>query len=290
MHVNFHTSGPHPLSGRWVPLKGEPAAPDYPIIVAIHGGTYTSAYFDVPGYSLLDHAAALGIPILALDRPGYGESGMLPPTDTLHRAHAEVLNQEIGAFWQAHRGNARGIVLIGHSIGGAISTILASLRPEWPLLGLAASGVGLNINPEDREAWAALPDLPLVSMPPPLKNMKMFGPPGTYDPAVAELNIAVADAPCPRRELIEITSVWPKHVRQVAAEVTVPVHYRQAEFDNLWVVNQQEVEGFGKAFTQAKWVDAAMAHATGHCIDFHYLGAPFQLEQLAFALRCAAPC
>ena len=31
-----------------------------PLIVAIHGGTYTSAYFDMPGYSLLDRAAANG--------------------------------------------------------------------------------------------------------------------------------------------------------------------------------------------------------------------------------------
>lgn len=43
---------------------------DYPLVIAIHGGTYTSTYFDVPGYSLLDRAAALGIPSIAIDRPG----------------------------------------------------------------------------------------------------------------------------------------------------------------------------------------------------------------------------
>ena len=47
--------------------------PNAPLIVAIHGGTYTSAYFDVPGYSLLDRADASGVPIIAPDRPGYGE-------------------------------------------------------------------------------------------------------------------------------------------------------------------------------------------------------------------------
>lgn len=31
---------------------------DVPLVVAIHGGGYSSAYFDVPGYSLLDRAAS----------------------------------------------------------------------------------------------------------------------------------------------------------------------------------------------------------------------------------------
>lgn len=45
---------------------------DLPLVVAVHGGGYTSAYFDVPGYSLLDRAAGLGVPVIAVDRPGYG--------------------------------------------------------------------------------------------------------------------------------------------------------------------------------------------------------------------------
>ena len=47
---------------------------DLPLVIALHGGTYTSAYFDVPGYSLLDRASGLGIPVIAVDRPGYGGS------------------------------------------------------------------------------------------------------------------------------------------------------------------------------------------------------------------------
>ena len=40
------------LSGRHR-LPSAAIAPDTPLVVAIHGGTYTSAYFDVPGASLM---------------------------------------------------------------------------------------------------------------------------------------------------------------------------------------------------------------------------------------------
>src|ERR1700690_2289096 len=60
------------ITGKKILLARPHAAKDVPLIIALPGGTYTSTYFDIPGYSLLDRAAALGIPIIALDRPGYG--------------------------------------------------------------------------------------------------------------------------------------------------------------------------------------------------------------------------
>ena len=41
-----------------------------PLVVAPPGGTYSSIYFDVPGPSLLDTAEAVGVPVVAVDRPG----------------------------------------------------------------------------------------------------------------------------------------------------------------------------------------------------------------------------
>jgi hypothetical protein len=75
-------------------------------------------------------------------------------------------------------------------------------------------------------------------------------------------------------------------VRGLAAKVKVPVHYRQAEFDPLWVVGQDQIDGFAAAFSASPLVDARSFASAGHCIDFHRLGLAFQLEQLEFALRC----
>jgi pimeloyl-ACP methyl ester carboxylesterase len=281
-------TGQRSFSARWRPVSSTPVAADYPLVVALHGGTYTSAYFDVPGYSLLARAESLGIPVVAIDRPGYGSSTPLAPDDATHDRNAECLDAAIGALWQQHGAGARGVVLIGHSIGGAIATLIATRQPAWPLLGLAVSGVGLNTMPGDAEAWAQLPNTPTVTLPPPLKDIKMFGAPDTFD-AGAPAASRCADAPAPRRELIAIVSVWHQRVHQVASRVTVPLHYRQAAQDQLWVVNAAEVAGFGAAFKRSPRVDTAIVAAAGHCIDFHRRGAAFQLEQLAFAMACAAP-
>jgi pimeloyl-ACP methyl ester carboxylesterase len=75
-------------------------------------------------------------------------------------------------------------------------------------------------------------------------------------------------------------------VHELAAKVNVPVHYRQGEFDKLWITDEDQVLKFGKAFSASPSVDVRLLESTGHCIDFHRVGASFQLEQLAFALRC----
>ena len=71
-----------------------------PLIVALHGGGYSSAFFDIGGYSLLGRAAAAGCPVVALDRPGYGGSPLLPPTNSILRANAERLDAAIAELWR----------------------------------------------------------------------------------------------------------------------------------------------------------------------------------------------
>lgn len=257
-----------------------------PLIIAIHGGTYTSSYFDIAGYSLLDRAQANGIPIVALDRLGYGASSTFATPQTTIQGNAQLLNLAIDAIWRQHHNGAAGVVLIGHSIGGAVATAIAALQPKWPLLGLAISGVGLEPVPESKENWATLPDLPLIEVPSEVMDSFCFGPPSTYDPQVMPQASHAANAPSPRSELIDIVAGWPNQVAALASRVSVPVHYRQPEFEKLWRVDDEQIQRFAAVFTQAPSVDADWCKDAGHCIDFHYAGEAFQMEQLAFALRC----
>ena len=270
-------SGRHRLPGN--------VGPDLPLVVAVHGGTYTSAYFDVPGCSLLDRAAVNGIPILALDRPGYGESPMLD--DGRMASQAAFLTDALHEAWVRYGTGTKGMVIIAHSIGAAISLMLAGAPGELPLLGIAVSGVGLRTPREHQPMWESLPDLPHVDLPSPMKDEVMFGPPGSYAATMPAAS-HVADAPALRVELVDIVSTWHLNAHGILGRIRVPVHYRQAEVDHLWIVDQGEVAGFAAALTGAPRVDAAMVGGTGHCMDFHRVGPALQLQQLGFALQCAA--
>jgi pimeloyl-ACP methyl ester carboxylesterase len=273
------------FSGLWRLPASAPA--DLPLIVAIPGGSYTAGYFDVDGASLFERAAVFGFPMIAFDRPGYRQTTPLAAGEAPIAGNAVRIDQALERLWRRSEfARSPGIVVIGHSIGAAVAVALAARRPQWPLLGLALSGLGLTVPAEVSGAWASLPDVPLVSLPPPAKDAFMFGPTSTYDAALAERTRA-ADAPTPRAELIDIVSGWPSSAAQLAREVGVPVHYRQAEFEKLWAVDQAEILRFAAALSASPRVDAAMFRGVGHCIDFHHRGAAFQLDQLAFAARCA---
>ncbi len=277
------------LSGRHARPAG-PLAPRTPLVVAIHGGTYTSAYFDVPGASLFAQAAANGIPIVAPDRPGYAGSPTLPAAQMDIAGQARHLGAALRDAWRRHGAGTSGIVLVGHSIGGAIAARIAAdlsdTPADFPLLGLAVSGVCLRTPPEFGPLWAQLPDTPTVAMPPPVKDTVMFGPEGSFDPAMVRAS-DVANAPAPKAELLDIVGGWEHVAADVLGRIAVPVHYRQAEVDRLWIVSQAEVDGFADALTRAPSADAALWRGTGHCIDLHHAGRAFQLQQLAFALHCA---
>ena len=255
-----------------------------PLVIALPGGTYSSVYFDVAGQSLLDTAESVGIPVIAVDRPGYRGSTKLGRAESIIAGNAEVLDRLIGELWDAHGAGTAGVVVIGHSIGGAITMELAARHPSWPLLGIAVSGCLVRVPPESGGAWAALPDREFVELPGPVKDFVMYGPDWTHTPAMPGAG-RTADAPVPKAELLDITGGWVERMRSVAAGVTVPVHSRQGEFDHLWVTDDAQVAEFAAAFTGAPWVDARLVPNTGHCIDFHLPARAFQLEQLAFALE-----
>ena len=257
-----------------------------PLVVALPGGTYTSLYFDVPGQSLLETAESVGVPVIAVDRPGYRGSTPVDPGDSIILRNAEVLDHLIGDLWDAYGEGLAGVVLIGHSIGGAVTTAIAARHPSWPLLGIAVSGCLVRVPSESGAAWAALPDLECVELPGPVKDFVMYGPDWTHARAMPAAG-HVADAPVPKAELLDITGGWVERMREVAGEVAVPVHSRQGEFDHLWVTDDAEVADFRSAFRRAPWVDARLVPNAGHCIDFHLPARAFQLEQLAFALESA---
>ena len=253
---------------------------DAPLIIALHGGGMSAKYFDVPGHSLLERADARNVPAISLNRPNNGGSSLLS-SDHIIAENAAILDQVIAGIWAEWSDKVPGIFLIGHSIGGAITTDIAGNHPTWPLLGIATSGCLLTTNP-----GGDLPPIELLELPLDASDGGMFGPAGTYGddmPAVSH----VANSTVPVAELKEIGTTWTARVREVAANVVVPVFHRQAEFDALWVTTDETVAEYRAAFTASPKVDVELLHATAHAIDFHLVGAKFQDDQLDFAAAAA---
>jgi pimeloyl-ACP methyl ester carboxylesterase len=272
------------ITGKQNPTAAAHKTTSGPLIIAVHGGTYTSDYFDIAGHSLLELGDSQGVPVIAIDRPAYGGSTAVEDSDSIIAKNAVVLDAVIASIWSEWSDQASGVFLIGHSIGGAIVTDIAGNHPAWPLKGIAISGCLLKVPTESADQWESLPPIPMIDLPVPMKDQVMFGPAGSFGPDMPAASYP-SNAACPRAELIDITSTWIARVREVAAKVNVPVHSRQAEFDHLWVTDADQVSQFGAAFTGSPSVDAQLVPGPGHCIDFHLAGPAFQASQLAFAAK-----
>ena len=259
---------------------------DLPLVIAVHGGGYTSAYFDVPDYSLLDRAAGLGLPIIAVDRPGYGGSSPVSPDGSVLLANAAALEHLISELWAANGAGTAGVFLIGHSIGAEISLLIAARKPPWPLLGIAVSGCLLRQPEGFAERWAAIPDLTMES-PNDQKAARMFGPEWTRRGDMPEASYFTS-VPVLTAELVETASNWQDTFREIAPNISVPVHLRQGEFEKLWITDAEQIAEFTADLTACPQVDAEIFPAAGHAIDYHRAGAAFQVQQLSFALNCAA--
>lgn len=282
-----HSHGDRSYSGRTNIGAGVDAAAGAPLVIALHGGTYSSKYFDIPGYSLLDRATAAGVPVIALDRPNYVDSSPLESEGSIIFANAEVISDAIGSIWAEHGGSMAGVVLIAHSIGGAIATKIAASSPSWPLLGLATSGCCVRVPEESKGAWASLPPIPMIDLPVPMKDQLMFGPPETLNSDMPAASYP-SNTSVPKVELLDITGGWIEARAETCALVTVPVFHRMGEFDHLWITSQDEIDTYKAGFTAAASVDAALQPGSGHCIDFHKPSAEFDDAELAFAKACAA--
>jgi len=255
-----------------------------PLLVCIHGGSYTSRYFDIPGASLLEKAAALGISAVALDRPCYGASAALNGEDITFRRNAEVLSKAIGELWEAQGSGHSGVVLLGHSIGAAIAMIMSSERQRWPLVGLVISGIGDVLPPGVADVWHSMPAGQPVTLAPEQRAAFMFGPEDTFETSGFTDHLASASA-VPVQELLEVVDRWPGEAREFASKIEVPVYYGVAEHEKLWVLNDETVKEFVSAFSRAPYIESHVERRAGHCLDHHRAGAGFQLRELAFVLE-----
>lgn len=264
------------------------AGSDLPLLAALHGGTYTSEYFNVagsPAGSFVQVANRNGFNVVTIDRPGYGTSGHLSDQDNTFERQAEILDGAIGQILP--RTGATTVVLVGHSIGGMIGLELAARPPSWRLIGISATGCGAIIpGGGAADTLAGLPLSGVVDLPQANRDLVMFGPPGSYSAEGLEAAHG-SYAPVPAKELSNAPA-WPRErLAKIAPKIRVPVHNALAEFDALWDSSPKALATFVQMFPDNPRVEAHLVRGAGHSIDHHSAGIVVHLRQLAFAHECA---
>lgn len=255
--------------------------PGLPLLVCIPGGSYNSHYFDVPGHSLLEAAHRAGFSVVALDRPGYQGSDPVEGEVTFAK-NAVVLDAAIAELWKRYSATTTGVVVIGHSMGGAIAIHIASHKHSWPLLGISATSIHTEAPEQVTQAWNSIPADATIPFSKEQRIQFMYGPEGSYDPVVVDDAEVSADM-IPVAELLEVVGRWTTDFPSLAAEVTVPVHYALAEHEALWISTDANVAAFGNAFTASPQVTAERVSGAGHNLDHHHNSADIHARQLEFA-------
>jgi pimeloyl-ACP methyl ester carboxylesterase len=196
--------------------------------------------------SFVDLAHRNGFPVLAVDRPGYRESDLLPEAENTFARQAELLDAAIAELLPATP--CREVVLVGHSIGGMTALEIAARRPAWPLIGICATGMGARIRAGGpAEQLGALPLTGVVDLPVPEREQLWYGPTGSVtDEAVVAARKSFA--PVPMVELAYAPTWASLRLADVAAEVRVPVHHALGEFDALWDPSPDARDLFLSAF------------------------------------------
>jgi hypothetical protein len=286
-----------------IPPPSERQLKRLPLFVAIHGGTYTSAYYDVDA----NHTASLtsnglGVPFIAINRPCYEDSTSyypLPAASSFHQEFGTWLHRYILPTLWAEFGKPAGcnsIVLDSHSLGVPGAVIAASMhaeesaqgvRPQYPLAGIILSGFGTQVIEE--EFRLADPKNPpkVINFPSAAKDMLML-PPGSCDPELYKHTDRL-NRPMPYDEIYEVRTLWlPTWKEMWAKNVKVPVMIGLAENDTLWKGTKDHVKDFCAAFPNSVRVDGSVVVGAPHNIEQSHWGRGWFARCFGFALESAA--
>lgn len=291
----------------FIPAQPASTPQHKPLIVALHGGTMTSQYFNATASTTAANPAKnLGIPFIALDRPGYGNTTAMPlppPQDSSYfQEEGKYLHSQIlPAIWKQHAQAAQTtcIVLLGHSMACPSAIVAAALyatteqQSDYILGGIMLSGWGSSPRGTPEQAQATLEGKTWGDR----LSAPLFGFFSTLLYGTEEQNLVDLDV----REhavlgkagfsfgeacdgLLQWQGYWEERYGQ---QVKVPVLYAMGELDGLWEVNESSMEKFVKGFTSAKRVDSNVIKGAPHCMEVSRSCRVWYDQCFQFAKTCA---
>lgn len=265
-----------------IPMSGLIAAVANPrgVIVAIHGGATTSAYFDCPGnphLSLLRSAASHGYTAVALDRPGYGASALyqdeMASPDVRVALAFGVVDKLVGPD---ERG--AGMFLMGHSAGCELALRMTVDDRAVDALGLELAGTGLRY---DSAAKAVIKEATLTSRPG-LREL-LWSPTELYPEDVLTSGLS---APGVQYEA-EVTTNWSRRdFPALAARVRVPVEFSMADNERVWDTTPEALTAITEMFTASTQVIVNEVADSGHNLSVALSAETYHERVLTFVGEC----
>jgi pimeloyl-ACP methyl ester carboxylesterase len=274
-----------------------------PLFVAIHGGTYSSTYFDADTkHSAILCSKGLGIPVVAIDRPLYQETSSfypIPEGKTYHEELAVQLHKHIlPAVWKEFGHGCGSMVLHCHSLATPSAVILAGWHaqeraqdklPAYPLSGLTVSGFGSQNHPDIVAQNKLPPPDPLPEWLDGSLDAKdtLMLEKGTVDPAIYKQTKRLHNR-MPYAERADYEATWADDKwRALCGAVEVPVMIGMAEKDALWLGTEEHVKEFAGGFSRSERVDASVVTGAPHCIELSYWAQGWYSRCFGWALECA---
>jgi pimeloyl-ACP methyl ester carboxylesterase len=268
-----------------VPMSALVAAVPEPkaVIVAVHGGATSAAYFDCPGHpelSFLRAAALEGFTAIALDRPGYGASAFYH--DAMTEADRRV-GFALGAVDKILGESSRGagLFLLAHSAGCELGLRIVVDERARDVIGVELSGTGLRYGDA---AKAIISEATATSRPAGLRDL-LWQPTDLYPPEVLTGGLSAPGAPYEAG----VTANWPRRdFGEIAARVTVPVEFSVADHERVWESTPQAAQAVAALFTSARRVVVNDMPDSGHNLSVGWSAGEYHRRVLSFVDECAA--
>lgn len=269
-----------------VPMSGviAEAADPKAVILAIHGGGTTAAYFDCPGHpqlSLLRSAPQVGYTVIALDRPGHGSSAPYP--EAMETAEQRVdlaygaLDHILGA-----KPRGAGVFVLGHSGGCELTTRMAADERGADLLGIELGGTGRRYHSAAKEVMKAAAER---ERPPGVRDL-LWQPLHLYPPDILRGVTNSAASPAYERQM---ALDWPHlNFPALAPLVRVPVRYSLGEHDNVFRSDPAEMAEVAELFTAAPLFISEIHPDAGHNLSLGFSAADYHRTVFAFVDKCVA--
>jgi pimeloyl-ACP methyl ester carboxylesterase len=257
------------------------AADPRAVIVAVHGGATSSAYFDCPGHpelSLLRTAAERGFTTIALDRPGYGASALY--AEEMADASRRVA-LAYGAVEKILADDPRGagLFLFAHSAGCELALRMTVDERGADVLGVELAGTGLRYH---AAALEIIKDATMTSRPSGLRDL-LWQPTDLYPAEVLTGSLSASGVAYES----EVTANWARRdFPDLASRVTVPVQFSVAEHEAVWESDTEAVDAVAALFATSPAVTVNRMPGSGHNLSVGHTAGEYHARVLSFLTDC----